>query len=219
VHGALTARRCTGVILAGGRASRFAERPKGLELVGGARILDRVADSLARVCDDLLLVANAANAAEWLPGVPTVPDTLADRGPLGGVATALRQSASSVLVLAWDMPFVPVALCAALRSAGESAAVEDGALVVAPWSGAPAGGEPLCAYYAADSRDRIEMLLADGAHPAAHRVFSALPTRILSRAEVAAYGDPDIIFMSVNTPTDLHAARLIADRATTEPSR
>ena len=41
----MTSRRCTGAILAGGRAVRMGGKPKGLELVGGRRILDRVADA------------------------------------------------------------------------------------------------------------------------------------------------------------------------------
>ncbi len=50
--------RCTGVILAGGEATRYDGRPKGLESVGGLRIIDRVAAALGEVTDDLLLIAN-----------------------------------------------------------------------------------------------------------------------------------------------------------------
>ena len=55
--------RCTGVILAGGGATRYGGRPKGLERVGGRRIIDRVADVLRETTDELLLVANAPDAA------------------------------------------------------------------------------------------------------------------------------------------------------------
>ena len=61
---------CTGVILAGGLSSRYGGLPKGLERVGGRRIIDRVADVLGDVTDDLLLVANHPDAAAWLPGMP-----------------------------------------------------------------------------------------------------------------------------------------------------
>ncbi|MEY4608770.1 MAG: MobA-like transferase domain, partial [Gemmatimonadota bacterium] len=40
---------CTGVILAGGGATRFGGRPKGLEVVAGERIIDRVARGLRMV--------------------------------------------------------------------------------------------------------------------------------------------------------------------------
>ena len=44
---------CTGVILAGGAASRFGGLPKGLERVDGRRIIDRVASALREGSDDL----------------------------------------------------------------------------------------------------------------------------------------------------------------------
>jgi len=63
-----------GVILAGGGATRFEGRPKGLELVGGRRILDRVADELADALGaPPLLVANAADAASWAPWAVSIP--------------------------------------------------------------------------------------------------------------------------------------------------
>ena len=57
-----------GVILAGGGATRFEGRPKGLEMVGGRRILDRVADVLFEALGTPpLIVANAPEAASWRP--------------------------------------------------------------------------------------------------------------------------------------------------------
>ena len=76
---------CTGVILAGGAARRFGGQPKGLASVDGVRIVDRVARALRLVTEDLLLVANAPNAAEWLPGVRTVADRRPSEGALARV--------------------------------------------------------------------------------------------------------------------------------------
>jgi hypothetical protein len=42
-------------------------RPKGLELVHGVRIIDRVRAALEPVVDDLLLIANDDAAGAWLP--------------------------------------------------------------------------------------------------------------------------------------------------------
>src|SRR5688572_22108027 len=47
-----------GVVLAGGASRRLAGIPKGLELVGGSRVIDRVANALRAVSNDLLLAAN-----------------------------------------------------------------------------------------------------------------------------------------------------------------
>src|SRR5207248_468150 len=74
--------RLTGVILAGGQATRYGGKPKGLERVGGQRIIDRVADVLARVTDDLLLIANDPGANDWLPGIRCASDVRPGVGSL-----------------------------------------------------------------------------------------------------------------------------------------
>jgi molybdenum cofactor guanylyltransferase len=98
--------RCTGVILAGGGASRFGGRPKGLERVGGARIIDRVAGALQPVTDDLLLIANDPLAAEWRAGLRVAGDVLQNVGSVAGIHAALVHAGGPALVVAWDMPFV-----------------------------------------------------------------------------------------------------------------
>jgi molybdenum cofactor guanylyltransferase len=84
---------CTGVILAGGQASRFGGRPKGLEIVQGQRVIDRVARALRyalpHAAGELLLIANDPAATQWLPAVPVVPDVRPGFGSLGGLLTAL----------------------------------------------------------------------------------------------------------------------------------
>jgi len=80
---------CSGVILAGGEARRYGGAAKGLERVGGRRIIDRVAQVLAVAADDLLLVANDPDAAAWLPGVPVAADLRPGNGSLGGIHAAL----------------------------------------------------------------------------------------------------------------------------------
>ena len=80
----MTARRCTGAILAGGRAVRMGGKAKGLESVGGRRIIDRVAEALREATDDLLIVSNDPAASAWLPGVRAVPDVATRRSAKSG---------------------------------------------------------------------------------------------------------------------------------------
>jgi molybdopterin-guanine dinucleotide biosynthesis protein A len=191
--------RCVGVILAGGQASRYDGRPKGLEVVGGRRIIDRVADALREATDELLLVANDPAAGTWLPGVRVGADVRPREGSLGGIHAALHHAGASVLVVAWDMPFVPAALLARLRSLGA------GADVAVPESGSRRGVEPLCAYYGPACLDPIERRLAS----ADRRVISFFDDVRVARLEaaaVAAYGDPAFLFMNVNTPEELRQA-------------
>ena len=113
----------TGVILAGGLSTRYGGLPKGLEVVHGVRIVDRVRAALEPVVDQLLLVANDADGPNWLPGVRCESDVMRNVGSVAGIHAALVHAGSPVLVVAWDMPFVPTALLRALRNAGEDADV------------------------------------------------------------------------------------------------
>jgi molybdopterin-guanine dinucleotide biosynthesis protein A len=196
---------CTGVVLAGGAATRYGGLPKGLERVGGRRIVDRVADALRDVTDDLLLVANTPEAIDWLPGISVHRDLVPNAGGLGGIHAALHAASQPVLIVAWDMPFVPAALLSRLRELG------DGADVVVPESGSRRGVEPLCAFYAPSCLPAIERSLAEGDL----RVIGfheQVRVARLPAGEVSAFGDPELLFMNVNTPDDL--ARAEAHAAT-----
>lgn len=197
---------CVGAILAGGRSSRFGS-PKGLATVGDARIVDRVAAALREASDALLLVANDAEAAGWLPGVPCTADRIAGAGALGGIHAALDEARAPVLVLAWDMPWPSASLLRELRATGER--VGPGCLGVVP-TGA-SGPEPLCAWYAPAMRTEIEAMLARGERRA--RAVADIPGVIaLPLDAVARHGDPTRLFANVNTPADL------ADAAGADPA-
>ena len=185
----------TGVILAGGQSTRYGGQPKGLERVRGVRIIDRVRAALEPVVDDLLLVANDDRAGEWLPDVRCERDVLRDVGSVAGIHAALVHARSPVLVVAWDMPFVPEGLLRAIRDAGRDA---DAAV---PESDSRRGLEPLCAYYSPPCIAAIERCIAAGDR----RVVAFYDDVRLARvpAEVVAqYGDPALLFMNVNTPEE-----------------
>ncbi len=197
----MSARRCTGVVLAGGRASRMAGRPKGLERVGGRRILDRVSAALASAADDLVIVANDLDAASWLPGVRVIPDVRPGYGALSGLHAALTATGTDVLVVAWDTPFVSSELLWALREAGEREAVD----AAAPTSDARFGFEPLCAWYAPNCLPAVEAALDDGRlHAGGWQGAIHLHT-----LDPSPYGDPQTIFFNVNTPEDLLRAETL----------
>jgi molybdopterin-guanine dinucleotide biosynthesis protein A len=104
-----------GAILAGGGATRFEGKPKGLELVGGERILDRLVRTLELALGvPPLLVANAPDASSWRPDLRTVSDLRPGLGSLGGIYTAVMSAPAPVVCVAWDMPFVSEPLIRAL---------------------------------------------------------------------------------------------------------
>ena len=201
---------CTGVILAGGRATRYGGLPKGLERVGGSRIIDRVALTLREVVSDLLLIANAPDADTWLPGVRRRADVITDAGSLGGIHAALSHAATPVLVVAWDMPFVPVALLKQLLMLGEA---HD---VAVPESESKRGAEPLCAFYSPACRAPIERRLRAGDRRVVS-FFDDVKVARIAFEDVQRYGDPAILFMNVNSPDELALANAYDDASARAP--
>lgn len=192
-------RRCTGVILAGGQATRYGGAPKGLERVGGRRVIDRVVEAVAPATDDLLLIANDPAASEWLPGVRVESDVRPGCGSLGGIHAALAHAGDDVIVVAWDMPFVPARLVFALRAFGELADV------VVPESDSKRGVEPLCAYYSRRCLAPIERRL-DAGERRVVSFFDDVRVARIAAPEVATFGDPSLMFMNINSPDDLTLA-------------
>jgi molybdopterin-guanine dinucleotide biosynthesis protein A len=185
----------TGVILAGGLSTRYGGLPKGLERIHGVRIIDRVRAALEPAVDDLLLIANDDGAAEWLPGVRCASDVLRQVGSVAGIHAALVHAGAPVLVVAWDMPFVPTGLLRALRDAGQNADV------AVPESDSRRGLEPLCAYYGPACVAAIERRIAADDR----RVIGFYDDVRVARvpvAEVTRFGDPARLFMNVNTPEE-----------------
>jgi molybdopterin-guanine dinucleotide biosynthesis protein A len=173
-----------------------------LEQVGGERILDRVAQALTAATETSpLLIANAAEAAKWRPDLRVIRDAIRDCGSLGGIYTALSACEAPVLVMAWDMPFVPVELLTELveRSDDYDAFLPES-------SGPNNYVEPLCAVYKPICLDAIREQLVDEDFRASG-FLDSVNLGTLSREEVERYGDPDTLLFNINTPTDLTKAQ------------
>ena len=181
---------------------------KGLERVGGRRIIDRVVSAIKQVTPDVSLSANHPEALNWLKGVAILADKTSGFGGISGVHAALSIGRDT-LVVAWDMPFVTGDLLDAIVSAG----IRSGADAAVPLSDSPHGIEPFCAWYSVRARQAIEGFLARGGG-SARDFLSGLPrVHHVSAAVTARFGDPRVLFMSVNTEADLALARAIAEKA------
>lgn len=189
-----------GAILAGGGATRFGGKPKGLERVGGERILDRLARVMtAALGKPPLLVANAPDAPTWRPDLRTVSDAQPGFGALGGIYTAVLESPAPVVCVAWDMPFVSEAL---IRTLAGGLDRYDAML---PASGGRRGVEPLCAAYGPACRQAIADCLAAG-DLRAIGFHDRIRVGILPLEQVRALADPSFLFFNVNTADDLAKA-------------
>jgi len=92
----------TGVVLAGGKSSRMG-RDKALIEVGGRSLLDLALDRLGPHVEELLVIGEPEKYGSVGPFV--IADEWPGKGPLGGLATAMRYASNDrLLVVACDLP-------------------------------------------------------------------------------------------------------------------
>lgn len=193
-----------GAIVAGGGAVRFGGTPKGLQRVGGVRIIDRIAATLRATTPELIVVSNAADAKQWIPGTRVCGDVRPERGSLVGIHTALSCARGDVLVVAWDMPFVSAELLTLICERRGTATA------VVPTS--PSGDEPFCALYTPRCLPIIEAALDAGDLRLSH-VLPQLPSvERISMSDIRVIGDPATLLFNVNTPEDLARAEAMVTR-------
>jgi molybdopterin-guanine dinucleotide biosynthesis protein A len=174
--------------------------PKGLETVGGVRILDRLVAAFEEALGaPPILIANAEDAPRWRPGLRVVPDVRPGAGAVGGIYTAVLAAPAPVVAVAWDMPFVTAPLLQALAA---GLAEADACL---PASGGPRGMEPLCAAYGPACGPAIAAAL-DAGDRRAIGFHEHIKVGILTATRVGQFGDPAVLFFNVNTAGDLEEA-------------
>ena len=183
--------RVLGVVLAGGRSSRFGS-DKALALADGAPLLHRAVQLLASECDQVVVASSRPE--HDVVGARRLPDLRAAKGPLGGMEAAFvharEQGFPVVLVLACDLPSVDAA-----RVRGLISGLGDAPAASFTRDGAP-GFEPLFAVYRASCLEPLQALLDEGRFQA-RALFERVGGRLLT-------GSPGGL-LNVNQPHDLKA--------------
>ena len=177
-------------ILAGGQARRFGGQDKGALVVEGRSIRERQLAELALLTADILIVGGPDVAGR----ARGVPDRIQDRGPLGGLHTALLEaSGDRTIVVACDMPYVSAALL------GFLAGFADQADIVVPRTSR--GYHPLCAVYTRTCLEPIERRLAEGRLKMSG-LFEDVRVRVVDVEQLRAFGDVDRLLTNVNSAAD-----------------
>jgi molybdopterin-guanine dinucleotide biosynthesis protein A len=182
------------LILAGGKATRFGGRAKHEIVIEGRTIFERQVGVLAPRVHEILVSSPAPIA-----GYRTVVDTIADGGPLAGIAAGLAAATTPwVLVVAGDMPYLsaPVLelLCARIADDRDAVGIEVGGLA-----------QPLlCALRREGVAPALARLLATGQRKASRLLTDAgLAVAWIAEAELRAVDPALRALANINTPDDL----------------
>lgn len=192
-----------GVLLAGGLSRRMGGGDKGLALLGGRSIVDRIIARLAPQVGPMMLNANGDPARFASTGLPVAADPIGGfAGPLAGILAGLDWAAERVPSCPWivtvatDVPFLPRDLVFRLR-----AAVGAGADLACAASRGRA--HPVIGLWPAALRHDLRRALGEGVRKV------DLWTGRYRLATVAFPSDPVDPFLNVNTPEDLAAAEAL----------
>ncbi|HIJ77115.1 MAG TPA: molybdenum cofactor guanylyltransferase [Deltaproteobacteria bacterium] len=184
----------TGAVLAGGKSLRFGKN-KAFQLLRGKRFIDLAIESLRPFCDPVMAVVSEIEPYLDI-GVMLAQDIIQDRGPLGGIYTALLFSpAEWIFVRATDMPFLVPELASMIIDARE------GFDAVVPKMNEYY--DPLLAMY---NRRCIPAIARQLREPDKRQVigfYRKIRIRTVTEREWREV-DPDALsFKNVNTPSDL----------------
>ncbi len=188
-----------GLVLAGGRSTRFGGEKAVAEIEGRPLLLWAVL-RLRALCADVAVNARPGAETEALAlasGLTVLHDAAGDPdGPLAGVkvglAWAARRGARALAVSPCDAPLLPDDLFQRLaEAAGDGAAM----------AVTEEGRQPLCALWPVSALQVVTEALAGGAHPPTWRTLEGIGARQVRF-------EPPEAFANVNTPADLAAAAL-----------
>ena len=93
----------TGVILAGGKSSRYGTN-KAFAKINGIPLIENVIRVMRSLFQDLVLITNTPDEYAYLE-LPMYEDLIKDLGPIGGIYTALNSITNDAgFFVACDMP-------------------------------------------------------------------------------------------------------------------
>ena len=187
-------RTVQGFVAAGGASSRMG-RDKALLSWESSTLLEHAIERVHAACGNATVLCGAT--ARFRDKAPILMDRYAGLGPLAALHAALEATDKThVLVLAVDMPRVPVAL---LEHLAETASSAD---VVVPRS--DDGAQPLCAAYSVRCLDPVRQSIEAGQNKMTS-FWASLAVREIRAEELMRFGDPASMFANINGPGDYEA--------------
>jgi molybdenum cofactor guanylyltransferase len=183
----------TGIILAGGKSSRFGSN-KALARFNGTPLIERVTAVMGRVFKNLIIITNNPLEYSYLK-IPLYQDIIKGMGPVGGIYTGLDVLEGDwAFFCACDMPFINEGLVRYL------AGLKDGFDAVVPkmdWK-----IEPLHALYSKGCLNAMKDLI-DKKEFQTIKAFNRISVRFVEEEEIVKF-DPELkTFLNINRQDDL----------------
>jgi len=186
----------TGVVLAGGRASRMGGRDKAFAAVGGEPIAARTLRLFGAIFPQVIVATDRPERFHAL-GAETVADAFPGCGPLAGIHAAMRLARHPhVFVAACDMPGLDADVIRYLLGR-----IDVADAVIPRWEG---DIEPLHAVYARRLLPLIEEALGAGRY-GLRELLPELLVDYVAEEELARIRGAAQSMLNVNTPEELAA--------------
>ena len=183
----------TGIILAGGRSTRYGQN-KALVHIDGVPLIERVIRVMGSIFQHNILITNTPDEYAHL-GLPMHEDLIKGLGPIGGVYTGLSVvTHEAAFFVACDMPLLNKELIQyMLENRGQSD------VVVPRISGMV---EALHALYGRDCLPAVKRLI-DSRRYQTLLVFNEVSVRYVEEVEIRRF-DPELkSFININRPQEL----------------
>ncbi len=185
------------VIMAGGKSLRMGEDKACLK-IGSLSAVEFQLQRLRPLFKEIILSTNTPGRFKALD-IPAVPDLIHDKGPLGGIYTALTKIENPYLfAIACDMPFVNRELIEYMRERSE------GYDVIVPET--ERGLEPLHAIYSRACIPAIKKQLDANDNGRVISFFPDVKVRVVTKEEITGIEGGDDAFLNFNTPEDYQRA-------------
>ena len=182
----------SGVVLAGGRSTRYGKN-KALVKLHGTPLIERVLDVMRPIFRRVIIITNTPDEYSYLE-LPMHEDIIKGLGPLGGIFTGLQVIPNSGFFVACDMPFLNQGLICHIVEIKA-----DFDVVVPRISG---NMEALHALYGKGCQSKIEGLINSGIYQV-FRFFNEVSVRYVDEDEVRIFDPDQRSFLNINSPEGL----------------
>ena len=193
-----------GYVLAGGGSTRFGQ-DKALAVFNGKAMLLQMCELIHGVVTRDVFVVGATSKYGQI-GFECVADRWPGEGPLGGIVTAVLETAEKNqrcewnLIVGCDMPFLNEGILVYCVDRAKRSRAD----VVVPRS--PQGWEPLCACWRTSTATQLRSAFGEGVRKVTD-AMKRLQTEVIDEAEWKRFDTAGRLFWNMNTPADYREAQ------------